>query len=183
MAIIKAYEGESINYELNNCVDLTRLSDLHNDIQDRARQLSSYEGSELLRGIYKQSLNERLEEYKNDILASDLLVLRVPHSLIAHNTNYRLLIDRFAEQDERNDDYTLYLPNSAIQSVNVLGGEQSEHQVCPNLWLKVKTGQEKPIMKISKGSLVEDDSQGRWYNFPFSLTSVTALSRTGNQIK
>lgn len=182
MAIVEAYEATpEVIQPTNEYLDLHGLHFLQEDILNIAYLLSRPEGVTLLRPIEERCLEEKLSEYKQDIEDSSLLVINTPRRVTEQGDAYKLLIDEFAD-DKDDETRAFYIPREAIQAVDVLAGQRSEHDFHPTVWMKVKTGQEKPITSFKNSWLVEDHSQGRWYNFPLEHSRVTALTKTNQNL-
>lgn len=133
-------------------------------------------GKPLLKPFYERCLEEHLAELEEDVIGADRLRLIFSRSLSDNSGNYDMLIDAMSLL--RNDEsISLEIEKSKLQSVIAQPREMGRGSFDPILWLKVKTGQEKPVLVIKDGKVFEDDSQGRWYGFPIRMLHITTFTK------
>ncbi len=127
--------------------------------------------------ILHESLRGQLEDYKAGIMNGDLLEVTYEPALTAHSSAYDDLEATFGYMTEEHvSANTVMLPRTAIQAVQVMMGRVPEDRVEPTVWLKVKTGREKPSLTLQDGEIIKDDSQGRWVEFPLQRTSIRSFT-------
>ncbi len=164
-------------------LDLHSLDRLHQDITQVTQKLNQNDIAPLLRPIVEKSLHERVQEFGEGLMSADLVEVTFTRRMTTHLSSYRALLDTFGDPERAtDDDYTIVVPGNAVQSVIGHTGQLDVGHWEPSMWLKVKTGHEKPTFMMPardavKDGLVVDDPQGRWYNFPLDSARFTALSR------
>lgn len=144
-------------------------------ISETAVCLSQSDLHPLFRGIEQRSLNEKLEELKDELKHASAIEIEFSHKMTMYTDAYDDLLAVYGQQTDLADVHRVVIPGKNVHAVTALAGQESESFFWPRAILRVSTGFEKPLSVIRDGKVVEDEGQPRWFDFPLSRSRIVTL--------